>query len=233
MRPPRIRRLLLQTLVLALALAVVVAGGYAARIAYLRSHNPTTTAFMTQRLALLQAVDAQARLAHTWVPYARIAPALKRAVIAAEDAKFADHAGFDWEGIEAALKKNLRRGEVVAGGSTISQQLAKNLFLSGRRSLWRKGQEAVLTVMLEAILPKRRILEIYLNVIEWGSGIYGVEAASRHYFRRSAASLDPHQASLLAAMVPRPRLYHRRGFTPVLQQRAALIRGRMESVRLP
>ena len=145
-----------------------------------------------------------AALKHRWVPYDKISIHLKRALIAAEDAKFFVHEGFDIEGIEKALKKNEKKGRVVAGGSTISQQLAKNLFLSGERSYWRKGQEALITLMLEKMMPKRRILEIYLNVIEWGDGVYGAEAAARHYYRSSAANLGPAQAARLAVMVPRP-----------------------------
>src|SRR5262245_56630149 len=118
-------------------------------------------------------------------------------MVAAEDAKFVDHEGFDWDGIQLALEKNQRKGRVVAGGSTIPQQRAKNLFLTPSRSYWRKGQEAVVTVMLQALLTKRRILELYLNVIEWGNGIFGAEAAARRYFGVSAAQLTPEQAARL------------------------------------
>ena len=128
---------------------------------------------------------------------------MKRAVVVAEDAKFSDHEGFDWEAIEKAREKNRKKGRVVAGGSTISQQLAKNLFLSGERSALRKGQEALITVMIEHVMDKRRILEIYLNVIEWGEGVFGAEAAARHYYGISAASLGARvRSACQAASVP-------------------------------
>ncbi len=162
-----------------------------ARLAWWRTNDPPATAFMEQRLERLREKKPQAKLRQQWVPYARISPSLKRAIVAAEDAKFADHEGFDWEAMQKAWEKNQKRGKVVAGGSTISQQLAKNLFLSGERTPWRKAQEAMITVMLESVMDKRRILEIYLNVIEWGDGVFGAEAAARHYFGTSAAALTP------------------------------------------
>ncbi|MDP3677878.1 MAG: monofunctional biosynthetic peptidoglycan transglycosylase, partial [Methylotenera sp.] len=159
--------------------------------------NPHSSAFMQDRLAIIQKKSPDAELKHKWVEYSKISNHLKRAVIASEDAKFLDHEGFDWEGIQKAYKKNLKKGKIVAGGSTISQQLAKNLFLSTKRTPWRKGQEAIITVMLENILTKRRILEIYLNVIEWGNGVFGAEAAARHYYKTSAAKLSAGQAARL------------------------------------
>jgi monofunctional biosynthetic peptidoglycan transglycosylase len=186
-------------------------------------HNPSTTAFMQAGLARMQEKKPDAKLRHTWVPYDRISPHLKRAIIAAEDARFLEHEGFDVEGIQAAVEKNLKKGKLVAGGSTISQQLAKNLFLSGQRSFIRKGQEAVLTLMIETTWSKRRILEVYLNVIEWGDGIYGAEAAARRYFGVSAAKLNRYQAAQLAAMVPSPRRYERNRGGPHYQRRVATI----------
>jgi monofunctional glycosyltransferase len=174
-----------------------------------------------------------ARLRHQWVPYARISGHLKRAVVAAEDAKFADHEGFDWEAMQKAWEKNQQRGKVVSGGSTISQQLSKNLFLSGARSPWRKAQEAVITVMMEAVMDKRRILEIYLNVIEWGDGVFGAEAAAQHYFGVSAAALAPAQAARLAAMVPNPRFYDRNRAAPWLERKTQIIIARMASAEVP
>ena len=170
-------------------------------------HNPDSSAFMEDRLQVMQAKDPDAELRHQWVPYNRISPNLKRAVIAAEDAKFTDHEGFDWDGIQKAYEKNLKKGRIVAGGSTISQQLAKNLFLSTKRTPWRKLEEAAITLMLEKMMSKRRIFEIYLNVIEWGNGVFGAEAAAQHYYRTSAAGLGAEQAAKLAAMVPNPRYY--------------------------
>jgi monofunctional biosynthetic peptidoglycan transglycosylase len=200
---------------------------------YWVSHNPSTSSFMEDRLAALQEKDPDAELRHRWVPYRQISPSLKRAVIAAEDIKFLRHEGFDWEGIEDALEKNIRKGRVVAGGSTISQQLAKNLFLSGSRSPWRKAQEAIITLMLEGMMSKRRILEIYLNVIEWGNGVFGAQAAARHYFRTRAAALGPYEAAKLAAMIPNPRYYDTHRNHPRLERRAAILLRRMAYVRVP
>lgn len=196
-------------------------------------HNPSTTAFMQAGLARMQEKKPDAKLRHTWVPYDRISPHLKRAIIAAEDARFLEHEGFDVEGIQAAVEKNLKKGKLVAGGSTISQQLAKNLFLSGQRSFIRKGQEAVLTLMIETTWSKRRILEVYLNVIEWGDGIYGAEAAARRYFGVSAAKLNRYQAAQLAAMVPSPRRYERNRGGPHYQRRVATILRYMSHVSVP
>src|SRR3989344_3035617 len=171
------------------------------------NHNPSDSAFMQDRLEVLQEKNPEAELRHKWVDYKKISINLKRAVIAAEDSKFLDHEGFDWEGIQKAYEKNLKKGKIVAGGSTISQQLAKNLFLSTKRTPWRKAEEAAITVMLEAVMDKRRIFEIYLNVIEWGNGVFGAEAAARHYYRTGASGLSAEQAAKLAAMVPNPRYY--------------------------
>ena len=206
---------------------------YAARIWWWRDHNPDMTAFMATRLERLREKDPGSVLKHQWVPYQRISANLKRAIISAEDGKFVDHEGFDWEAIQKAREKNQRRGKVVAGGSTISQQLAKNLFLTGERSPWRKGQEAVITVMLENLLDKRRILEIYLNVIEWGDGVFGAEAAARHYFSVSAAALSAEQAARLAAMVPNPRFYDRHRNTAWLAKKSEIILARMPGAEIP
>ena len=196
-------------------------------------HNPDSSAFMETQLEILQDKNPDAELRHRWVPYSRISNHLKRAVIAAEDAKFVDHEGFDWEGIQNAYEKNLKKGKIVAGGSTISQQLAKNLFLSGRRTPWRKLEEAMITVMLENLMSKRRILEIYLNVIEWGSGVFGAEAAARHYYKTSAAGLEPEQAARLAAMVPNPRYYDSHRGARGLGRKTGIILARMPMVELP
>jgi monofunctional biosynthetic peptidoglycan transglycosylase len=196
-------------------------------------HNPSSTAFMDARLDVLREKNPKATLRHTWVPYPRISNQLKRAIIAAEDGKFLDHDGFDWEAIQKAHEKNQRMKRAVIGGSTISQQLAKNLFLSGQRSMWRKGQEAIITVMLETMMSKRRILEIYLNVIEWGNGVFGAEAAARHYFGISAAQLGPGQAARLAAMVPNPRFYDRNPHAPWIDIKAQMLLGRMGGAQIP
>ena len=195
--------------------------------------NPSSSAFMEDRLALLQDKNQAAELQHQWVPYAKISANLKRALIASEDAKFVDHEGFDWEGIQKAYEKNMKKGKIVAGGSTISQQLAKNLFLSGKRTPWRKGEEALITVMMEAVMDKRRIFEIYLNVIEWGNGVFGAEAAARHYYRSSAASLSQEQAARLAAMVPNPRYYDSHREARGLLRKTGIILGRMNEAEIP
>ncbi len=195
--------------------------------------NPSTSAFMEERLEVLQQKNPEAVLRHQWVPYERISINLKRALIAAEDAKFLDHDGFDWEAIQKAYEKNLKKGKVVAGGSTISQQLAKNLFLSGRRTPWRKAEEALITLMMENVMSKRRIFEIYLNVIEWGNGVFGAQAAARYYYGVNAANLDPEQAARLAAMVPKPRFYDKVRETPLLERRTGIIRERMPQVSVP
>jgi monofunctional biosynthetic peptidoglycan transglycosylase len=225
------------------ALALVAAGVllalvllhlyFAAMIAWWARHPPAATAFMSERMALLRERDPQAKLRYRFVPYDRIASTLKRAMIAAEDAKFVDHEGFDWDGIEMALEKNQRRGRIVAGGSTITQQLAKNLFLTGSRSWLRKGEEAVITLMLESMLDKRRIFELYLNVIEWGSGVFGAEAAAQHYFGVSAARLSTEQAARLAAMAPNPRFYEHHQGAPGLARKIRIILARMPTADLP
>lgn len=200
---------------------------------YWSIYNPDSTAFMRTRLERLREEDRHARLQHAWIPYRNISIHLKRAVVAAEDATFVQHDGFDWKGIRTAYEKNLREGEVVAGGSTITQQLAKNLFLSGERTWWRKAQEAAITVMIEVILDKRRILELYLNVIEWGEAVFGAEAAARYHFGVSAADVTPEQAARLAAMVPSPRRYGPGGNTAYLQRRTHTLLARMNGVRVP
>ena len=203
------------------------------QLTYWNYYNPSSSAFMQARLDLFRQKDRVAVLRVQWVPYERISPHLKRAVIAAEDSKFLQHEGFDFEAIQKAYEKNLEKGRLVAGGSTITQQLAKNLFLSGAKTPWRKLQEAVITFMLENVMSKRRILEIYLNVIEWGDGVFGAEAAMRHYYGISASSATAEQAARLAAMVPNPRFYDRNRTTPWLLKKTAIILSRMSSARIP
>jgi monofunctional glycosyltransferase len=219
--------------VAAAAIFLAVQLSFLGRVWWWRDHNPRTTAFMDARLGELRARDPQAKLQHAWVSYDRISPSLKRAVVVAEDSRFVDHEGFDWEAIEKAREKNRKKGKVVAGGSTISQQLAKNLFLSGERTRWRKGQEALITVMIEHVMDKRRILEIYLNVIEWGEGIFGAEAAARHYFGSGAAALGPEASARLAAIVPNPRFYDRHRDTAWLARKTQMILARMPAAELP
>ncbi|WP_374499738.1 monofunctional biosynthetic peptidoglycan transglycosylase [Zoogloea sp.] len=193
---------------------------------------PSETSFMSLRLDELNEKKPDAELRYRWVPYEQISLHLKRAVVAAEDDKFVDHEGFDWDGIQKAIEKNQKKGKAVAGGSTISQQLAKNLFLSPSRSYFRKVEEAIITVMIEALWDKRRILEVYLNVVEWGNGIFGCEAAAQRYYKTSAARLSPPQAARLAVMLPNPRKYETT-FGPRLAAHAARIQGRMHHSEVP
>jgi len=176
-------------------------------VARLTRSNPASTALMDNRVAQAKAQGRAVSTQWVWVPLARISPHLQRAVIAAEDASFFIHEGFDWEGIRDAAIHNLEAGELKRGGSTITQQLAKNLYLSSERSLFRKAREALITRSLEHRLTKERILELYLNVAEWGRGVYGAEAAARHHFGKSAAELTSDEAAWLAAILPSPQRY--------------------------
>jgi monofunctional biosynthetic peptidoglycan transglycosylase len=222
-----------RTLLLALIVLAAIQFWFLVHVWYWVGHNPESTAFMRARLEILREDKPKARLRQQWVPYQRISGHLKRAIVAAEDAKFVAHNGFDWEGIQKAYEKNLREGEIVAGGSTITQQLAKNLFFSGERAWWRKAQEAAVAVMLETIMSKRRILEIYLNVIEWGDGVFGAEAAARYHYGSSAAGLSAEQAARLTAMVPSPRRYGPSSDTAYLQRRTQTILARMNGAQIP
>ena len=220
----------LGTLVVA---ALAVQFWYFAHVLWWRSFQPESSAFMERRLEELRAKNPKAKLAHQWTPYERISANLKRAVVASEDAKFLDHEGFDWEAISKAIEKNERKGRVVSGASTISQQLAKNLFLSGERSYLRKGEEAAITWMLETTLGKRRILELYLNYAEWGEGVFGAESAARYHFGVGAAALSAPQAAYLAAILPSPRRYARGSTTPYIAGRIETILARMPSAQIP
>jgi monofunctional biosynthetic peptidoglycan transglycosylase len=192
-----------------------------------------TSAFMDRRLESLHEKLPKARLRHRYVSYERISPHLKRAVVAAEDARFLDHEGFDWEAIAQAHTKNERRGRIVAGASTISQQVAKNLFLSGERSWLRKAQEAFITWMVEHLMSKRRILELYLNYAEWGEGVFGAEAAAHYHFGVPAAALTPEQSAWLAAILPSPRRYAHGRSTPYVEGRVSTILSRATSAQIP
>jgi len=228
-----IQRALLWTVAGLVVLVLAWLAWIAGHIAWWKTHPPQETAFMEQRMDTLRATNPHAVLRYRWVPYERISDQLKRAMIAAEDAHFIEHEGFDWEGVQAALEKNQRRGRVVAGGSTITQQLAKNLFLSPARSYWRKFEEAVITVLLESMLEKQRIFELYLNVIEWGNGVFGAEAAAQRYFGIAARELNAEQAARLAAMAPNPRFYERNQGAPGLSRKIRIIIGRMAAAPVP
>lgn len=196
-------------------------------------HNPDSTSFMRQQLSSLQEKNPNAKITQRWVPYGKISKHLKRAIIASEDSHFSEHEGVDWEALQKAYEKNNKKGKVVAGGSTITQQLAKNLFLSGSRSYLRKGQEFIITFMLESMMDKERIFEIYLNVVEWGSGIFGAESAAQHYYGISSAQLSASQAARLAVMLPNPRYYDSHRQSGYLLRRTGLILRRMGSAELP
>jgi len=242
-----------------LSLAGVVLGGIAyqaimfVRVSRLRYQNPTSTSLMLARVQESQAKGQPLVRAQIWVPLDRISINLQRAVVAGEDTNFSIHHGFDYEAIQKAWehaqqeaqKEAKKEGEdepgwfpdtsaFKRGASTISQQLAKNLYLSSQRSFLRKGQEAVLTIFLERELSKRRILELYLNVIEWGDGIYGAEAAAQHYFHKPAAALSANEAAFLSAMIPNPRTVFNPQVNPrrVARRQRIILRG-MPLVKLP
>jgi monofunctional biosynthetic peptidoglycan transglycosylase len=191
-------------------------------VASLRDHNPETTALVEARAREARAAGAEPKRVQTWVPIDRISPHLVRAVLAGEDARFFAHDGFDYEAIQKAAEENWEEGRIVRGASTITQQLAKNLYLSESRNPVRKLIEVPITRSLERELTKWRILEIYLNVIEWGDGVYGAEAAAQTYFGTSASRLGPSQAAYLAAMIPNPRTV----FNPAKNPRAVSRRQR-------
>ena len=239
----------LRVLALLLLCTVALQLVFVARIALMNVVDPQSTTFQRSEAWRLLVQRQQILWSQHWVPYEQISPHLKRAVIASEDAGFAEHSGVEWDAIEQAWEKNQRaeqRAERVqarapnrpvsarlVGGSTITQQLAKNLFLSGERTVPRKAQEFVLTLMLEALLSKQRILEIYLNNVEWGEGIFGAQAAARHYFRKDASRLGPEEAAKLAVMLPAPKRFEKRPDSAYVSARAATIVARMGAVALP
>jgi monofunctional biosynthetic peptidoglycan transglycosylase len=249
-------RLLMLVVISALALQAY----FLMRIALMIIVDPQSTTFQRSEMWRMLAEQRRIVWSQQWVPYQRISPHLKRAVIASEDASFADHSGIDWDALEKAWERNLkaeahaerangqlerrtaRSASVVAprkvqarlvGGSTITQQLAKNLFLSGERALPRKAQEFVITLMLESVLPKQRILEIYLNNVEWGEGLFGAEAAARHYFHVGASQLGAYPSARLAVMLPAPKRFEKRPGSAYVAGRAATIVARMADVELP
>jgi monofunctional glycosyltransferase len=199
----------------------------------LRTSNPSTTAFMELRARQARAKGEAPRRVHHWVAYAAISPQLKKAVLVAEDSAFWKHDGIDYAQLKESIEVNLERGEFVRGASTITQQLAKNLYLSPSKNPVRKLQELVIARRLEAELSKQRILELYLNVIEWGEGIYGAEAAARTYFRKSAAQLGPQESALLAASIVNPRVLTPGQPTARLRRRQQMIMRRMGAVTPP
>ena len=198
-----------------------------------RAVAPSKTAFMSMRMSQFAKEGRDVELDYRWVPYDQISVNLKKALIASEDANFAEHSGFDWNGIKNAMRRNEKSGKVRAGGSTISQQLAKNLFLSEWQSYIRKGEEAAITAMLEATTDKDRIFELYLNIIEWDYGVYGAEAAAQKFYGKPAAQLSKQQAAALAARVPAPLYYADHPQSKRLRNKTNIILRRMGSAELP
>jgi monofunctional biosynthetic peptidoglycan transglycosylase len=228
--------------VLAAALLTIFAGllylfGLFVMVLWLSLRNPSGSAFMDHTLAELRLKDPEASIKYQWVPYEKISASLKRAVIASEDSNFANHGGVDWEAIRKAWEYNRKqeaRGRSKRrGGSTITQQLAKNIFLSSERSYIRKGQELILAYMIELVMSKERILELYLNVAQWGKDVFGAEAAARHYYGTSAARLSQSQAARLAAMLPNPAYYDAHRGTSYINARTNTIQHRMRLVEIP
>ncbi len=220
-------------IIVPVALFLLVQLYFFAQICWWVDHNPGMSSFMRSQQAILQEKNPKANIQQLWVPYARISNNLKRAIIASEDANFSDHEGVDWEAMQKAYEKNNKKHKVVSGGSTITQQLAKNLFLSGSRSYLRKGEELLITLMLETVMDKERIFEIYLNVVEFGTGVFGAEAAARHYYGVSAAGLSAAQSARLAVMLPNPRFFDKHRDSGYLARRTEVIMRRMNSAELP
>ena len=226
-------RWLLRAALIALFILLLIQLWYFGWIAWWKWNDPGTTSFMNRELSILREKKPNAQLKHRWIEYDRISNQLKRAVIASEDANFTEHDGVDWQAIEKAYRENVRKGKHARGGSTITQQLAKNLFLSSERTYWRKAQELVITYMIEALWDKRRILEVYLNVIEWGDGVFGAEAAARQYFGVGAGQLTAEQSARLAAYLPNPKRYGRIRSGPYLDSRTAAIQRFMSDAVAP
>lgn len=233
-RRPRWRPWALRGIAVIACIALLYHGFIIYRVVRLRYSNPATTSLVDQRAAEAAAEGLTARRKQVWVPYERLSPNLVRAVLAGEDSRFFDHAGFDWEAIQKAIEEDWEEKEFRRGASTISQQLAKNLFLSTSKNPLRKLHEALITWEIEHLLGKRRILEVYLNVIEWGNGIYGAEAAARHYFSTSAASLSVDQAAFLSAIIPNPRGKYNPAINPRrVERRKRIILRLMRHVVIP
>ncbi|QPF31438.1 monofunctional biosynthetic peptidoglycan transglycosylase [Acinetobacter lwoffii] len=220
---------LIRTMLVIVSVILLVQLWIFASLAWWRTHPVNTT--MMMRIDYWS--EPSKPIQHQWRPYDEISLNLKRAIVTAEDGKFIHHHGFDWEGIQQALNKNRDQGRVVAGGSTISQQLVKNLFLVNKRSFVRKGQEAVATWMMERMWSKQRILEVYMNSIEFGDNIYGVEAAAKHYFGKTAQSLTQDQAIFLAAILTNPKYFQDHRNSSALNARKRMIQRYMRYAELP
>ena len=228
-QPTDMKAFFVRTLLVIVSFILLVQLWIFSSLVWWRTHPVETTMFM--RLDYWS--EPSEPIHHKWRDYDQISDYLKRAVVTSEDGKFMHHHGFDWEGMQYALERNQDKGKVVAGGSTISQQLAKNLFLYNKRSFIRKGQEAVATWMMERMWSKQRILEVYLNSVEFGENIYGVEAATQHYFGKSARSLTRDQAAFLAAILPNPKYYQDHQNDQKVQIRKRMIRKYMRYSQIP
>ncbi|OZI31650.1 monofunctional biosynthetic peptidoglycan transglycosylase [Bordetella genomosp. 10] len=232
-----VKRIVLASLMALMCLLILYELWLLCMVVWYAHRNPASSAIMREQLAELRKDDPRAALKFTWVDYDRISANLKRAVVGSEDANFLEHDGVEWDAMRKAWEYNQKQAEEgrakMRGGSTITQQLAKNLFLSGSRTYLRKGQELILTFMIEWVMTKQRILELYLNVAEWGVGVFGAEAAAQHYFNVSAARLGPAQAARLAAMLPNPRYYDRHRGTAYLNSRTGILQRRMPQVEIP
>lgn len=228
-QPTDMKAFFVRTLLVIVSFILLVQLWIFSSLVWWRTHPVETTMFM--RLDYWS--EPSEPIHHKWRDYDQISDYLKRAVVTSEDGKFMHHHGFDWEGMQYALERNQDKGKVVAGGSTISQQLAKNLFLYNKRSFIRKGQEAVATWMMERMWSKQRILEVYLNSVEFGDNIYGVEAASQHYFGKSSRSLSRDQAAFLAAILPNPKYYQEHQNDRRIQIRKKMIRKYMRYSQIP
>jgi len=222
------RFFLVAVLLLAGSVLVYASTAFFHDVTALKKKNPGKTAFMAHREAEWEARGLRnKRVVQSWVPFSKISPYAAKAVLIAEDDKFWSHEGFDFEAMQKAIEKDIKLGRLKYGGSTISQQLAKNLFLSPTKNPLRKLKEAILTWRIENNLSKRRILELYLNVAEWGDGIFGIEAASRHYFGKAAADLAPMEAARLAVVLPNPLKYNPTGASKYVEKRAEIVYGIM------
>lgn len=219
---------IVRALLIIVSILVIIQLWIFSSLVYWRTHDVDTTMFM--RWTYFSDFKP---IQHEWRDYDDISDNFKHAIVAAEDARFVDHHGFDWDGIENALQKNLKKDKVVAGGSTISQQLSKNLFFYNRRSYLRKGQETIATAMMERMWTKRRILEVYMNSVEFGDHIYGVEAAAQHYFGKSSKSLTREQAAFLAVLLPNPKYYQDHHNDSKLLYRKRMVLKYMRYTRIP
>lgn len=235
--PPQPLKRLFIVLLISLFLVLLYQFSFLVRVVWFNFYNPSSSAVMRETLSAIKLEDSEATIRFTWVDYDQISDNLKRAVISSEDANFLSHSGVEWESIRQAWQYNQQQAaqgsERRRGGSTITQQLAKNLFLSNKRSYTRKAQELIISVMLEQVMSKQRILELYLNVAQWGRVDFGAQAAAERYFKRSANHLSATQAARLAAMLPNPVFYDRNGNTSYLQRRTNTIVQRMRLVSAP